>query len=177
MQAPLWAQVVSGTASHDVRCTLSEEEIKVFGDALRGGKSPTVLVTKTTTRNVDVDYVNLQLATRGRGIPAEVRADFKEQNKSSCLIEPFAGVENLRFISESERDRLFQTGWSEFRKKYGNNASLVYLSRVGFSADKTLALLHVSSGIGPMAAGGTLYLLEKKKGKWVAKSWMETWTT
>lgn len=177
IQAPLWVQVVNGPTSHNGLCTVREDEIEVFIDSLGGGTNQTVLVTKTTAMSVDVDYINLQLAVRGQGIPPEVRTDFKDKNKSSCLIEPFSGIVNIRFISEIESDRLFLRGWSEFRKKYGRNASLVYLSRVGFNADKTLALVHVSSGIGPMAAGGALYLLEKKKGKWVIKSSMETWTT
>lgn len=174
---PLWAQTAGGAASHNTHCAAAKEEIEVFADVLRGGHDQTVLVTKTATMGVDVDYVNLQLAVKGRGIPPDVRIDFKKKNKSSCLIEPFTGITNLDFITQSEQDQLFREGWSEFHKKYGKNASLVSLSRVGFNADKTLALVHVSSGIGSMAAGGTLYLLEKKEGKWVVKSSMGTWTT
>jgi hypothetical protein len=73
--------------------------------------------------------------------------------------------------------RKASTGWSDFHKKYGEEAEILLLSRVGFNPEKTLALLHVSSGMGGMAGSGRLYLFERKNGKWVVKSHIQTWTT
>lgn len=174
------AQSGNGSAPQNTLCKIQKDEIEIFVSFLKEEADPraqTVLVTKTDATEVNVDSVNLQLAVQGRGIPAELRADFKAKNKSSCLIEPFAGVMNLKFISTAERDRLFRAGWDEFHKKYGKDAAMVAFSRVSFNSEKTLALLHVSMGIGRMAAGGTLYLLEKRDGKWLIKSQIGTWTT
>jgi hypothetical protein len=69
------------------------------------------------------------------------------------------------------------TGWSDFHKRYGRQAEILWFSRVGFNSAKTLALLHVLSGIGRMAGGGRLYLFERKNGKWAIKSSIQTWET
>jgi hypothetical protein len=132
------------------------------------------------TESVDVDALNLQLAAKGRGISSDVRTDFKEKNKSSCLITPFARIPNLHFMSNREHDLMFRnasTGWSDFHKKYGKQAEILFFSRVGFNSEKTLALLHVSGGTGLMGGGGTLYLLDRKNGKWAVKALIQTWAT
>jgi len=179
-QGSIEAQTANGTAPQDAVCKVQKDEIEIYASFLKEKTVPhvqTVLVTKTGAYDVDVDEVNLQLAVKGHGIPVELRTDFKEKNKSSCLIEPFVGVMNLNFISTADRDRLFRTGWNEFHRKYGKDAVQVVLSRVAFNSEKTLALLHVAMGIDKMAAGGTLYLLEKRDGKWLIKSQIETWVT
>lgn len=169
------------THKQEKPCVVQREEIEFFISYLReGAASPKVVVTTIVTPHVDVDAINLQLAAQGRGIPPDVRADFKEKNKSSCVVKPFVDLPNLHFISEREHDLMFRTpskGWNEFHKKYGKEAEMLFLSRVGFNQDKTLALFHISSGIGEMAAGGSLFLCEKKNGKWVVKSHIQTWTT
>jgi hypothetical protein len=172
------AEAASGTSQQKKLCTVQGEEIEVFASYLSGGiASPQVLITKTAPPDVDVDALNLQLATQGRGIPPDVRADFKEKNKSSCPIKPFAGIPNLHFLSQREHDLMFRkasTGWSEFHTTYGKEAEMLLLSRVGFNSEKTLALLHVSGGMGSMAGSGALYLFERKNGKWVIKSRIQT---
>lgn len=138
-----------------------------------------MLVTKTDYSHADVDYLNLQLAAKGRGIPPEVRTDFKEKNRLSCLIQPFAGIGGLQFISKREKDLMFRVpkGCSKFHKKYGKEAEMLWVSRIGFNAEKTLALIHISGAMGSMAGSGTLNLLELKERKWVVKAQIETWTT
>ena len=112
------------------------------------------------------------VTAQGRGIPTEVRADFNNKNKSSCVIQPFDGVPNLRFISKSEERHILAAGTTEFDKKYGKGAEIVAVSRVGFNSDKTLALLHVL-----YSSSGELYLLEHKDGKWVIKFYVQTKAT
>lgn len=174
-------EVAADSTAQNRVCTVQGEEIEVLASYLReGSASPQVLVTKTAPAHADVDALNLQLAAQGRGIPPAVRADFKEKNKSNCLIKPLAGIPNLHFLSKHEHDLMFgktSTGWSDFHKKYGEEAEILFLSRVGFNPEKTLALLHVSSGMGRMAGGGALYLFERMNGKWVIKSRIETWAT
>jgi hypothetical protein len=177
---PLYAQGSDGIAQQKTSCAVQKDEIEVYASYLTtetNSSSLAVVVTRTQPSSADIDTVNLRLAAQSRGIPADVRADFKEKDKISCSIEPFQGVANLRFISRTEYHKVFKAGWNEFHKRYGKHASWVELSRVGFNAEKTLALLHVSSGVGPMGAGGFFYLLECKAGKWVIKSYAQTWAT
>ena len=96
----------------------------------------------------------------GHAIPSDVRADFTEKNKAGCLIEPFGGVRNLRFMSSSEEEKLFARDWSEFIKRYGKGAERVAMSRVGFSSDKSLALVHILySSSGELATKPPMALL------------------
>ena len=179
-QEPVRAQTRNGTAPQNTSCKVQKDEIEIFASFLKEKAPPhveTVLLTETDAIDVDIDSVNLPLAVEGHGIPPEMRVDFKAKNKSNCVIKPFAGIMNLSFISKTEHDRLFRAGWSEFHKRYGKDALMVTFSRVAFNSDKTLALLHVSSGVDQDAAGGTLYLLEEKDGKWLIRSHIETWTT
>jgi hypothetical protein len=175
------AQTASRPPQQKEACTVPVEELEVFQGYLREGiSSPQVLVTETIAPDIDVDALNLPLAAKGHGIPPDVRTDFKQKNMSNCQIKPFAGTPNLHFISKRENALIFanaSSGWREFHKKYGKLASELSLSRVGFNSEKTLALLHVSSGMGSMAAGGTLYLFERKNGKWVIKTHKQTWAT
>jgi hypothetical protein len=145
-----------------------KDELEIYADCVSPGSNSsdvTVVVTSTQPSHADVDSLNLQLAVQGGGIPADACADFKQKDKSVCSFEPFPAGKCIRFISKNENDTIFKAGWKEFYRKYGKRASWLYLSRVGFRTDKTLALLHVSVGAGPMAAGGRLYLLERKVGK------------
>lgn len=171
------AQSDEGNAPQKAACTVRREELEVFAAYLKRETSPQVVVTRTEPARPDVDTLSLQLAATGRGIPADVRADFKAKNKSGCAINPFAGISNLHFISREEHDLMFRGGWREFHKRYGKDAELLWLSRVGFNSDRTLALLHVSGGIDRMASGGELYLFERKEGKWVIKLQVQTWAT
>ena len=166
------------------KCTVQKEEEEIYFAYLSATGSPVrtrVLVTQTDSllRNsdFDLDSINLRLAANGRGIPSDARHDFELKNKASCVIEPIVGIEKLLFISKNDEDKIFKTGWDEFHKKYGKDAECVSLSRVGFNAGRSLALLHVSSGIGRMAGGGMLYVFERKAGQWTIKTQIVTWAT
>jgi hypothetical protein len=156
-------------------CEFSSDELDVYRSQLSRDSSPkrTMVVMATTVRWIDdINSFNLPLAVQGHAIPPDVRADFTEKNKTGCQIEPFDGVPNLRFMSSSEEEKLFARGWGEFSRKYGKSAERVAVSRVGFSVDKSLALIHIL-----YSASGELYLLERKEGKWKVKFYVQTMAT
>ena len=163
------------TAAPKKYCALSSDEVDVYRNQLSRDSSPkrALVVMATTLRWIDdIDSFNLPLAVQGHAIPPDVRADFTEKNKAGCLIEPFGGVPKLRFLSSSEEESLFARDWSEFNKKYGEDAERVAVSRVGFSSDKSLALVHIL-----YSSSGVLYLLERKDGKWHVKFYVQTMAT
>jgi len=177
---PAPAQVTNQAVSTKTNCRVDAAELEVFQDYLGSETSSSyvmVILTETESADGDVDDLNLSLAAHGRGIPPDVRADFKEKNKLNCAIHPLTGRHDFRVLSTAEHHQIFKNGWTKLHKIYGRKASLVQLSRVGFNHDGTLALLHVSSGSGAEAAGGALYLLERKERKWVIKAKISTWTT
>jgi len=174
------AQDSGAPVHHKAPCSVPKAEMELYASYLSpetNSSALTVVETTTQPSNADIDSINLQLAAQGRGIPPDVRADFKKKDKSICSIEPFSAGKNIRFVSHTESETIFKAGWKEFHKRYGKDASSLQFSRVGFNSDKTLALLHVSSGGDAMAGGGTLYLFECKAGKWSVKTSIGTWTT
>jgi hypothetical protein len=74
-------------------CTVPNDEMQVLVSFLNPAganrRDATVLVTKTDTSDVDIDYANLRLATSGRGVPAEVRDDLKNKNRTTCDIPAY----------------------------------------------------------------------------------------
>ncbi|HEV2488786.1 MAG TPA: hypothetical protein VGT03_03175 [Candidatus Acidoferrales bacterium] len=156
-------------------CIVPNDEVQVFIAYELYYHQATVIVTWTQEPSLDIDGLNVEFAAQGRGIPPDLRADFKKKNISACAIRPFVGAPRLRFISEAELKRSSRDGRtpvSEFYERFGKDTNLNLLSRVAFNSDKTLALLHVSD-----LGGGDLCLFERKNGKWVMKWHTETWAT
>jgi hypothetical protein len=168
-------QAAPNIAAQKEYCEFSPDEVDVYRSQLSRDSSPkrTMVVMATTLRWIDdINSFNLPLAVQGHAIPSDVRADFTEKNKAGCLIEPFGGVRNLRFMSSSEEEKLFARDWNEFIKRYGKGAERVAVSRVGFSSDKSLALVHIL-----YSSSGELYLFERKDGKWHVKFYVQTMAT
>lgn len=163
-------------------CTVPQDEMQVLVNYLKwsaDNKDATVLITTTEATTIDVDYVNLQLATSGHGTPIDVRNDLKRKIASPCLIGTVASVPNLQFMSKNEHDQMFQTrnGWAKFHKRYGKNASIESISRVGFNSDHTIALFYVTGGIDRMGGSCYLYVFRRREGKWVKDAESPVWHT
>lgn len=157
-------------------CLVPNDEVQVYVAYELYYRQATVVVMRTEVPSfLDIDGLNVVLAAQGRGIPPDLRADFKKKNISACAIRPFGGVPSLRFITEAQEKHAFRNRRAtleEFYEKFGKDADLNLLSRVGFNSDKTLALVHVSD-----LGGGELCLFERAKDKWVLKWRTETWAT
>lgn len=163
-------------------CTVPQDEMQVLVSYLKwsaDNKNATVLVTTTDATMIDVDYVNVKLAISGHGTPADVRNDLKRKITAPCLIGAITSVPNLQFMSKNNHDRMFKTrnGWSEFHKRYGRNATVTSISRVGFNSDHTVAVFYVSSGIDRMAGSGFLYVFRRRDGKWIKDAESPVWHT
>ncbi len=164
--------------THRLKCSVTQAEIALFKSYLgpESSESQTVVTSTYVSPELDVDSLNLRLAANGRGIPPDVREDFKKQNSKSCNIDPFGGVEKIGFITEAELDQLSKQSSNEFRKRFGTKSYLVTFSRVGFNKERSLALVHVSVAADRFG-NGALYLFEKKQNKWVVKTKVATFTT
>jgi hypothetical protein len=163
------------------QCIVRQDELEVIATFLKDSSSsaqPDIVVTKTFSP-VDIDSANLQLAVKGQGIPTVVRQDFKKKAASECRIPPTLTITGVKFISAQDRDEMFRghSGWGTFHRRFGGNAFLTTFSRVGLNPEHTLALLFVTSGIEAMAGNGSVYVFERKNGRWTKKSEMPWWTT
>lgn len=165
-----------------LQCSLPIDEAQVLTSYLQWtaeAQSVTVLVTTTDTTDIDLDYANLLLASKGHGTPPEARQDLKHKSHRGCAINGVPEIRNLRLISKRDNDAMFRrrTGWADFHSRYGKDAHRVTLSRVGFDSGKKVALFYVTDGLGPMGGSCYLYVFQLKSGKWVKKSEVPVWST
>jgi hypothetical protein len=173
MGSAVSAQTPNRTISNGKTCSVPREEIEVYA-ALFDGDRSSILSSMTESRDYQIDSMNLQLAAHGLGLPSEARADFTLKNRSTCEIKPFPGFPKSHLIASTDENAIFKVGWGEFHKRYGKESSIMSVSRVGFNSDKTLALLHMYSACGHNCFAGTMYILERKDGKWVIKISFQT---
>jgi hypothetical protein len=169
-------------ASASSRCVVPLDEMRVLASYLKLSaeeKNLTVVVTTTEATGIDIDYANLRLAISGHGTPSDVRNDFKAKQKPACQFPSVAGVPNLRLISKRQYEQLFRArnGWSRFHRRYGRDARLVTLSRVGFDSKKSIALFYATDGIANMAGGGAVYVFRLRDGNWIEESQASVWQT
>jgi hypothetical protein len=135
------AQDSAEKVSPKIQCRVTKEELKVYADFMRGQQESNhvaAMTTATDARDYDIDRFNWQLAAGGHGIPPGIRDDFSKKNSVDCMVEPFSGVPNLKFISRNDKNKFLMGGWTEFHKMYGNGSYIVTLSRVGFNQNKNL---------------------------------------
>jgi hypothetical protein len=169
----LSAQSTNKAGANQASCTVPTDEITVLAAIYSHPfHDPEVIVTETELWSFP-DVVNLQLSAHGRGLPPDLRKDFDDKNRSRCTIGPFIRDTNVHFISGAESRQIFQIGWNEFYRRFGKNAGIDAISRVGFNSDKTLALVHTMGAAGPNGAAGTLYLLQRNHKKWAIKFSMQ----
>ena len=169
----LSAQTTNEAGANQTFCTVPKDELAALDAVFKGPyDEPEVIVTKTEQWTLP-NVINLELAARGRGLPPDLRRDFDEKNRSSCTIMPFISNRNVHFISTAEEREIFRIGWNEFYRRFGKNAGITRVSRVGFNSDKTLALVHVWGAVAANGAAGTFFLLQRNQEKWAVKFSMQ----
>ncbi len=127
--------------------------------------------------------------------------DFKENNKQSTKVEKQFSIEyECKISTKIEIDQLLEAGkkeyeeilkkskdpyfgskssfmWQPFYRKYQNSGGYYNLSRVGYSANKKLALVYVNMESGDYGSS-TFYVLEKVNNKWeIRKSFGSGWSS
>lgn len=101
--------------------------------------------------------------------------DLRKKNAApSCFQAAPPAGKPVRMIAESDANAFFkdgpEKGWPEFDAKHPGAQGIMKLSRVGFSADGTEAVLFVSNVKAALNAEGVIVVLRKQGGAWtVAK--------
>jgi hypothetical protein len=94
-----------------------------------------------------------------------------KSNEASRLERKFSLKIKYLLVKDEEIDALFKDnvmgGWEAFHRKHPKSSGILTLSRVGFNADKTQALVYKGWSCGGLCGGGGYTLLTKKKGVWV----------
>jgi hypothetical protein len=156
------------------------EEYAVYNDLLearfKGDELDQVLIIDQTRVN-KIKLLEQDLAAFQENTPlaSELVASFKERNLQPYQLKPVLdfGVE-YQLLTQEEVDELRPldeaSGWQLFYEKYPRAVGFIYLSRVGFNADFTQALVYISWYHYEQPIQGGYYLMIRQDGRWVIET-------
>ena len=130
------------------------------------------------------DFLKKEFEGRGAAISLEddLIESFSRIHDSSVRLDSKSlKVPNATIVPSTEITQVFQSdgplenSWAMFRARFGGAWGIITLSRVGFSADGSRALLSVSDTCGPLCGSGDYVLLEKTEGKWRIVASIRAW--
>lgn len=162
--------------------TLSDEEYKVYSDFFSTNlkSSGNVNLMQQTSywnqisNNVLLDTVRKIYG----GFDSTIFVDYNNINKKAYILGNKIKIplSKVVLIPSSELYYYFLRNdiLSEFEKYSGGYYNV---SRVGFNADKSEAVMSISIISGPQQATGYIVLLKKMNGKWVVIYEMDNWLT
>lgn len=102
---------------------------------------------------------------------AEALRDFCAKNSGESTIDAIGALTVPHIVVTSEQmNRIFRTsgrdGWEVFYETYPKSPGIVTLSRPGFSADGTAAVIYMGNQYGWLAGHGQIYVFHRVSGKW-----------
>jgi hypothetical protein len=108
-----------------------------------------------------------------------VIAAYRDANKKEWLLQPtFARTIPYELVPWVSIKEIFEKndrgGWKDFYKQYPYSNGYIYLSAVGFSTDKTIAIVNYGFACGGLCGGSTYHFFRRNNGTWVEFEWKGT---
>jgi hypothetical protein len=111
----------------------------------------------------------------------EAVRDFRDQNtepqavsEGQVLGKPYVVVAKARLEQLlATPDETF--GWKGFERRYPNSGGYIQVSAVGFSRDRTKAVVYVGHHCGGLCGGGRMFFLERDNGAWRPTPLIRCW--
>ncbi len=162
------------------------EEIAVY-NALLASQFPgdnidqVLIIDHTRVNQTSLLEMDLTRFQESASPAPELISSFKERNQQPYPLKPVLdfGLE-YQLLTQEEVDNLRPldevSGWKLFYEKYPNSVGFIYLSRIGFSADFSQALVYMSQYHYDQPIRGGYYLMTRQDGGWVIETGME-WMT
>lgn len=123
------------------------------------------------------------LRERGAFLPDELLEQFNERNarrialpdslRLSVPVELVSEAE-IRALQRSINQGEWDSQYNALRRHLPGSPGLVSLSRVGFSPEGDLALVHVNLRCGSRCGEGSWVLLRRRDGEWHIEKWITT---
>ena len=161
------------------------EEYAVYAVLLKefmGKETKQLVIMKHTAVDDISGHDPSQMLGRLSPLTKETAEDFKVKNARSYeLSNKFNLQVEISFLTKDEVKELFgrrddkRDGWSIFHQKYPTAGAIITLSRVGFSDDRTQALVFVAHGCGWLCGEGNYIVLTKKDGAWKVEKRSMLW--
>ncbi len=156
------------------------EEYAVYNDLLeaefKGDDLDQVLIIdQTRVNSTNLLEQDLTAFHEHTPLAPELVASFKERNQEAYPLKPILdfGME-YQLLTQEEVDELRPldeaSGWQLFYKKYPRAVGFIYLSRVGFNANFSQALVYFSQYRYEQPIQGGYYLMIRQDGRWVIET-------
>jgi hypothetical protein len=161
---------------------LDAEEVAVYA-ALLGNAARLLVITDQTETGVSgypgaLPTVD-SLVSKMHDVAPETTASFLARNATAYPLRADMSLgAPYVLISQAELDGLFPGGeadWGGFRARYPDAGGYQSLSRVGFNADLTQALVYRGAMADYLAGGGNYYLMNKVNGVWTVDQTVMVW--
>jgi hypothetical protein len=112
------------------------------------------------------------------GVYEETISDFREKNRERHPVEPGLDPEGrLAPVSDEEFRRIFRDGdgWTRFRETFPDSDGTLRVSRVGFDAGMTQAMIYAGQQFDWDTGSSGFWLFEKSDGAWVEAARAGEW--
>lgn len=164
---------------------LEEEEQAVYKalfDGMYGEPRMYVLMSETATdiQSVDntdstLEYVLAQMT----GVDGETAASYRVRNDAAYPVRADMDL-GLPYVllTRNEMNLIFDvntSGWDVFYTRYPNSPGITTISRIGFNADFTQALVYIGTQSHWLAGAGYYVLLVKVSGTWKIEQQVMVW--
>ena len=160
----------------DQRPTIEDLDLEVWGAVLRPllpstGDEYVVVVDQISAPALEPevfrDDVGLSFSA------SELLTSYRDRNLQDHGLPELKGIERVRKISAETVDNIFSrgvfAGWERFGNEYRGARALVRVSFPGYSLDRRVAIVYVSSYRGSLAGGERVVLLQEREGVWSIK--------
>ncbi|MFC2042699.1 hypothetical protein ACFLUA_00920 [Chloroflexota bacterium] len=137
--------------------------------------SQILFVDQTDVNNKALLEQDLAAFQGSTPLEGELINSFIERNKKPYPLEPALDFGmDYQLLSQDEVDELRSqdeaSGWILLYEKFPNSYGFVYLSRVGFSADFSQALVYMSTYHYERLMEGGYYLMIRQDDRWVVEA-------
>lgn len=127
---------------------------------------------------LEQDLANLQ---KFKPLDKELMDDFLAANQQPTALEPILDIElQYQLLTQEEVNELRpldeESGWQIYYEKFPNAVGFIYLSRVGFNADLSQAVVYYEQYHYDQPIKGGYQVLNRQDGEWVVEYGYE-WIT
>jgi hypothetical protein len=148
---------------------------------LKEGVDLIVIRAQTTFFPLGPDVTAEQVGQTISGLQEETYADFLAVNEGPAPLDPSLDLGfDYTLVSLQDLEEFLGDGpWSydAFYERFPNSQGLMELSRVGFNADHTQALVYVGNQYDLLGGEGYYVLLHKEGGDWLVDSDLLLWVS
>ena len=112
-------------------------------------------------------------------VPAELADSYRSRNAARYLLDPDLDLEQEYILMPPfQFDRIFLGEgqvWPKFQEVYPKASGFIGLTRVGFDADGSMALVEMGYRCGELCGSGGLYVLVDEGDGWEVKDTLMIW--